>query len=255
MRNRIRLVSLAALAALFTVGGCAPDNEAFRELREGQREIRAKLADVGEKVGAIQTKLDKVEKLAAARPAAKGAPGQPDPNKVYDIPTGDSPFKGPADAAVVITEFSDFQCPFCGKLPPLLDDVRAKFPKDVKVVYKEFPLSFHKNAMNASRAGLAAKRQGKFWEMHDKMFENMRALELDNLKKYAGEIGLDMTQFEKDLADPKIQKQIDDDMAIAKKVGVRGTPTVFVNGKRYAGQRSVDGFTTAVEAELKKKKG
>ena len=88
--------------------------------------------------------------------------------------------------------------------------------------------------------------------MHDKMFANMRALGVNNLKKYAEEIGLDVEKFEKDIADPAIQKQIDDDMKLARQSGVRGTPTLFINGKRFTGQRSVDGLKDAVKAILKK---
>ena len=133
-----------------------------------------------------------------------------------------------------------------------MDEVLKQYPKGVKHVYKQFPLfQIHPNAMNAAKASLAAKKQGKFWEMHDALFKNQRKLQAENLKKYAEEVGLDVAQFEKDMASPEIKKQIDQEMALARSVGVRGTPTIFVGGKRL-GQRSVDGFKALIDPLLKK---
>jgi protein-disulfide isomerase len=126
------------------------------------------------------------------------------------------------------------------------------YPSEVKFVYKEFPLPMHSNAMNASRAALAAQRQGKFWEMHDMLFAHQRALDLDELKGYARQIGLDMARFDKDMGSPDVQKQIQDDMTLAAQVGVRGTPTLFVNGKRVV-NRSVEGVKEMVDEALKQK--
>jgi len=110
----------------------------------------------------------------------------------------------------------------------------------------------HANAMNAARAALAASKQGKYWPMYETLFANQRALDTESLKKYAQQVGLDVPQFEKDMASPEIQKQIDDDMSLAKTAQINGTPTLFVNGKRL-NDRSVDGFKKMIDEALKAK--
>ncbi len=133
-----------------------------------------------------------------------------------------------------------------------MDEVLKAYPKDLKFVYKQFPLtSIHQNALNASRASLAAHKQGKFWEMHDKLFANQQALQMDKLKEYAQQIGLDMAKFEADMASPDIQKQIDEETKVAQAAQVTGTPTLFVNGKRVS-DRSVEGLKALVDEALKK---
>ena len=135
----------------------------------------------------------------------------------------------------------------------MVDQVLKAYPKEVKFVYKEFPLtSIHQNALNASRAAVAAQKQGKFWEMHDKLFANQRALSLDNLKQYAQEIGLDVAKFEKDITSPEVQKQIEDDTKLAQEAEVRGTPTLFLNGKRVM-NRSFEGLKQTIDEALKEK--
>jgi protein-disulfide isomerase len=135
----------------------------------------------------------------------------------------------------------------------LVDQVLKAYPKEVKFVYKEFPLtSIHRNALNAARAAVAAQKQGKFWEMHDKIFANQRALSPDNLKQYAQAIGLDVPKFEKDVTSPDVQKEIDDDIRLAQEVQVRGTPTLFLNGKRVM-NRSFEGMKEMIDLALTKK--
>jgi protein-disulfide isomerase len=133
-----------------------------------------------------------------------------------------------------------------------VDEVLKAYPKDVKHVFKQFPLAqIHPYALNASKASVAAQKQGKFWEMHDILFKNSRKLQPEDIKKYAQEIGLDMAKFEKDMESPEVAKQIDEDMALARTVGVRGTPTIFVGGKRLM-NRSMDGYKAMIDAALKK---
>lgn len=230
-------VSILGLGFLAVLAACGPNADDMRELRDGQRQILAKLADLEKKVE------------QAPRPAAAVAP---DPNKVYSLPVGSSPSKGPANAPVTIVEFADFQCPFCAKVPGLIDEVLKAYPNDAKFVYKQFPLPMHNNAMNASRAALAANKQGKYWPMYEKLFANQRTLDMESLKKYAQEVGLDVPQFEKDMTSPEIQKQIDEDMSLARTAQVNGTPTLFVNGKRL-NDRSVDGFKKMIDEALKVK--
>ncbi len=132
-----------------------------------------------------------------------------------------------------------------------MDQVLKAYPKDVKFIYKEFPLtSIHQNAMNAAKAAVAAQKQGKFWEMHDKLFANQRALGMDNLKQYAQEIGLDTTKFEQDMTSPDVQNLIQEDMKAAQQAQVNGTPSLFLNGKRVM-NRSFEGLKQMVDDALK----
>jgi protein-disulfide isomerase len=238
-----RIGLIGGFVALLGVLGCGATPQDMDEIKKGQQDILAKLAALD----------DDVEELKN-RPAA-AAPARPpadDPDKVYQLPVGGSPLKGPKDAKVTIVKFSDYQCPFCASSDPLVNQVLEAFPKDVNYTYKQFPLtSIHPNAMPAAKAALAAGKQGKYWEMHKKLFDNYRALAPEDLKKYAGEIGLDVPKWETDMNSKEVQDQIDSDMQLARTAGVRGTPTIFVNGKKLQ-ERSFEGFKAAVEVELKK---
>lgn len=128
-----------------------------------------------------------------------------------------------------------------------------KYPKDVKLVVKHFPLPMHGYARKAATAALAAGKQGKFWEIHEKLFANYRDLSDAKVEVIAREIGLNMEQFNKDLKDPTIASLIDRDINDAREANVQGTPTIFVNGK-LLNQRSLQGFQQAIEAKLKGKK-
>jgi protein-disulfide isomerase len=131
----------------------------------------------------------------------------------------------------------------------------AAYPKDLRFVYKQFPLeAIHQNAMNAAKASVAAGNQGKFWEMHDELFKISRNLSMDEIRKKAQEIGLDMKKFDADMASPETEKVVRADLAEGQTVDVRGTPTMFINGKRVM-NRSLEGMKAMVDEELKKKKG
>jgi len=237
-----RIALIGGVVALLGLVGCGATPEDIEEIKKGQQDILAKLAS-----------LDGDVKELKSRPAAgpAQAPAE-DPNKVYQLPIGGSPLKGPKDAKVTIVKFSDYQCPFCARADPLVNQVLDAFPEQVNYTYKQFPLtSIHPNAMPASKAALAAGKQGKYWEMHKKLFDNYRALGPEDLKKYAQEVGLDVAKWEADMNSPEIQEQINQDMQLARTAGVRGTPTIFVNGKKLQ-ERSFEGFKAAVESELKK---
>jgi protein-disulfide isomerase len=134
----------------------------------------------------------------------------------------------------------------------LVDEVLADYPSGVQHVFKQFPLTqIHPHAMHAAKASIAAQKQGKFWEFHEVLFENYRALQPEKVQEYAKAAGLDMQRFERDLAAPETQKQVDEDMRLARATGVRGTPTLFVGGKRLM-NRSKDGFKAMIDPELKK---
>ena len=132
-----------------------------------------------------------------------------------------------------------------------MDQLLKEYPKDVRFVYKQMPLTqIHREAMPAAKASIAAGNQGKFWEMHDKLFENYRQMSTENYEKWAKEIGLDVEKFKKDMASEETEKKIQADMTLAQKVGVRGTPSFFINGKRVM-NRSPEAMKAMIEAELK----
>jgi protein-disulfide isomerase len=171
---------------------------------------------------------------------------------VVDIDITGAPFKGKADAPVVITLFTDFECPYCSKVEPLFKQLLENNPDTIKIAFKNMPLQFHKMADPAHRAALAAREQGKFWEYHDILF-GAEKLTNELFDATAAELGLDITKFKADMASPKIRMMINKDLADAKKAGVTGTPTIFVNGRKLQ-QRSLPGFQQLIDEELAKKK-
>ena len=134
-------------------------------------------------------------------------------------------------APVTIVEFSDFQCPYCGAAHPELSRLLREFEGQVKLVFKYFPLSGHERAMPAARAAEAAARQGKFWEMHDLLFEHQRQLEDADLERYATTLGLDIERFKADLNSSEVQERIDTDRKEGEALNIQGTPTMYVNGR------------------------
>jgi len=172
----------------------------------------------------------------------------------YRVEVGDSPSRGPQDAKVTIIEFSDFQCPFSKRVQPTIKKILEKYPQDVRHVYKQHPLAFHKDAPLASEASLAAEEQGKFWEMHDVIFENQKQLKEENLLKYAGDLGLDIEQFKADLKDHKFKLQVDREAQQAVKIGATGTPAFFVNGRFLSGAKPLESFVKVIDEELSGKK-
>jgi protein-disulfide isomerase len=192
---------------------------------------------------------DKLDQAPAA--AAPQRPGEPDANTVYKALVEDAPVKGPRSAKVTIVEWSDFQCPFCGRVEPTVTKVLEEYPKDVRVAFKQLPLPFHNNAHTAAEAALAAKAQGKFWEMHAKMFANQQALDRPSLEKYAQEIGLNVDKFKADLDSGKWKKKVDDELAEGNKIGARGTPSFFINGKSFVGAQPFEAFKAKIDEELK----
>ena len=202
---------------------------------------------------------DGLTKAAEAKPKPAAArPGQPDPKAVYKVPLkGNEPQKGADDALVTIVEISDFECPFCGRVEPTIKQVQDKYGKDVRVVWMNNPLPFHKNAKPAANAALEAHAQKGnkgFWAMHEKMFANQKALTTDNLEKWAKEIGLNMGKFKKALADDKYGKTIQEQQTLASSLGARGTPAFFINGRNLRGAQPLTAFTSLIDEELAKAK-
>ncbi len=170
-----------------------------------------------------------------------------DSNTEYDISITKAPFRGAENAPVTIVEFSDFQCPYCASLAKILNQVDERNSATVKHVFKNFPLSFHSFARLAAKAAIAAGEQGKFWDMRQKLFDNFRAINKENISKYATELGLDMEKFEKALNESMNDALIDEDIQDGILADVGGTPSIFINGKRYLGKRTVEDFEAAIK--------
>jgi protein-disulfide isomerase len=144
-----------------------------------------------------------------------------------------SPSRGPETAPVTVVEFADFECPFCQRIAPELDALWEKRQTAVRFVYKFMPLSMHPHGESAARAAIAAQAQGKFWEMHDKLFANGEHLDDVDILKYATAIGLDLDRFRADLQSPATKARLDADRKLGDALKVKGTPTIFINGREY----------------------
>lgn len=172
-----------------------------------------------------------------------------DAPKVSVDSTG-APTKGPAEAPITMVTFSDFQCPYCVRVNPTLKALETKYAGKLRIAFKDFPLGIHKEARKAAEAGQCASEQGKFWEMHDKMFANQQKLQTDSLKSLAKEIGLDGSAFASCLDSGRTAARVAADVAQGTRHGVTGTPTFFINGRFLSGAQSIEKFSEIIDEEL-----
>ncbi|MBU0635862.1 thioredoxin domain-containing protein [Candidatus Micrarchaeota archaeon] len=185
---------------------------------------------------------------AAVQPTPSAVPSGP-----VDLSGISGHWKGSPDAPVSIVEFSEFECPYCSRF---YNDAHKQIIKQyvdtgkARIAFAHFPLSFHSNARPAANAAECAGEQGKFFEMHDKMFENQSALSDASYAQWAEELGLDTTQFSECYSSTKYDNVVSSDFQIGQSVGVSGTPTVFVNGQKIVGAQPFSAFETAIEAAL-----
>ena len=208
------------------------------------------LAAVLGEIGEMNAKIAAAP--SGAQPAARPSrPNRPDPSRKYEVDIGSSPAKGPDSAPVKIVEWSDFQCPFCRRAGPTLAQIEEEYGDKVQIVFKHMPLSMHTKARPAHAAAEAAGMQGKFWEMHDKIFADQRNLSPAAYEKYAADLGLDVEKFKKDSASAEVEKRINADYAQATKLGVTGTPAFFVNGRFLSGAQPFASFKVLIDEELK----
>ncbi len=166
------------------------------------------------------------------------------------VDPGDGPARGPKGAPVTIVEFSDFQCPYCVRAAPTVERIREVYGDRVRFVYRDMPLPMHPLAAKAAEAGACAADQGKFWEMHDRLFAASGKLEVAELKGYAGELGLDQTVFDSCLDSGQKEPLWKAGKAVAEGYGISGTPAFFVNGRLISGARPFEVFAEIIDDEL-----
>jgi protein-disulfide isomerase len=185
----------------------------------------------------------------------------PEVRVLFDAPrntievTADDPSIGSVSAPVTLVEFSDFQCPFCQRVAPTLKQVKEKYGDKVRVVWKDFPLTqIHPQAFKAGEAAHCAADQGKFWEYHDRLFANQQALQPNDLKKHATDLGLDATVFATCLDTSKYGERVRDGVAEGSRLGVNSTPTIYINGRVLSGAQPFEAFVSVIDEELSKSK-
>ena len=171
------------------------------------------------------------------------------------LATADDPAKGKDDAKITLIEFSDFQCPFCKESYTVIKQLLARYPDDIKLIYRDFPVdSIHSFARKAAEAGECANEQGKFWEYHDKIFENQEALNNEDgqiFYKIAKDVGLDEKLFTTCFGFGKYKQEVEEDYQAGVSAGLRGTPTWFFNGQKVEGSLSLETFEKIIQELLK----
>lgn len=213
-----------------------------RAQAKGQRSaLESAVVDLSKRLTTLETK-------AVERPR----PSQPDPAAVYRVTLGDSHAKGPPDALVTIVMWTDYQCPYCARVQNTLRELESEYGREVRFVHKHNPLGFHPRAMPAALAVEAAARQGKFWEMHDMLFEHQKELDDKDLRRFAKKLGLKVKRFDEDREDPKLRKRVTEEQSQGMTLGARGTPAFFVNGRFLSGAQPFESFKALIDEELGK---
>ncbi len=232
--------------------GNRPKEQVAGQIREYLK--RQRQAEVGEAyLATLRGKYEIKDFLAAEHTAAEAAQAE---EARRALARADGPSAGPAGAPVTIVEFSDFQCPFCSRLVPTIEQVKKNFADKVRVVFMQFPIpQLHRDASKAAEASLCAHDQGKFWEMHDAMFADQRNLAVPALKEKAAQLGLDAQVFGQCLDSGKHQPKVAADVAAGKSLGVTGTPMTFINGRPVSGAAPYEQLVAIINDELARASG
>lgn len=225
--NRIKFVKFAKAELCPCEGNDAVSLHQCLQKTEGRCKVAMQVAEMGAMMyEAGFSETDVADKVSEYVDATKK-------NHVFKL--DGRPFKGDENAPVVLVEFADFQCPHCREASLILSDIVEDHGKDVKVVYKHFPLSGHSFAPVASQAAVAAHRQGKFWPMHDLLFKHQKNLDPERLMEFAQRIGLNIQKFKEDLNDPAVVQFVTEDRKEGEDAKLTGTPSLYLNGKLYTG--------------------
>jgi protein-disulfide isomerase/uncharacterized membrane protein len=205
-------------------------------------EVRKQLVS-HERQHATQTHL----KSLYLRPEYKINIPKPTPINIKNNPRG-GPQKGAKNAKVKIIEFSDFQCPFCQRAHRYLNEMVKKYPDDISVVFRNFPLNMHSNARTAAQAGFCAQKQNKFWQLADQMFSNQKLLAPVNVETYALSVGINMSKFKKCVSSSAAKKAVQKDVDEGDNIGINSTPTIFVNGELFQGLPSEEELIDLIQS-------
>ena len=271
MENKNNLIVILLVVLIALVSGVGLLIGITNAVRVAVSPLYTKLAEIDRTEKSIENKLNSQSngnlksQLAniqrqLAQINANGGNGQrpsappqqeEDMNKVYTIDPGVSSILGKKDAAVTIVEFSDFQCPFCARFYPVIKDVLAAYPNQVRVIIKNFPLPFHPNARPAAKLAMAANEQGKFQGMMELLLANGGDVSDAKIKEYSQSLGLDYNKLMADYKnkDAQWEKQIQDDMQLGSNVDVRGTPTFYLNGRK-TNSRDLGSFKAQIDPIL-----
>jgi protein-disulfide isomerase len=188
-----------------------------------------------------------VNELRAAGPAVTVSLEPPR----YDVTITDhDPSRGPKDAPITIVEFSEYQCPFCARVTPTLRALEQKYAGKIRIVYKDFPLQNHAQAPKAAEAAHCAGDQGKYWELHDRLFANQQQLQVPQLKQHAAAIGLDRATFDQCLDSGRHAAIVQEDVDYGGTMGVASTPTLYINGRLVTGAQPAAIFESIIDEEL-----
>jgi protein-disulfide isomerase len=156
--------------------------------------------------------------------------------------------QGPADAAVTLVQYGDYECPYCGAAYPIIKEVQDRMGERLRFVFRNFPITTsHPHAQRAAEAAESADAQGKFWQMHDLLYENQRRLRDQDLRAYAERLGLDVEQFDKEMADHVHAERVHEDFLSGVRSGVNGTPTFYINGMRHDDSYDAETLLDALE--------
>jgi len=229
-------------------------NEKFildRLTDQNSTDIPGSLSAIQVQLAQIQNKMNNIGNGQVQQQPQPQQPPAEDMNKVYDIPVGVSTVMGKVNAPTTITEFSDFQCPFCARFYPVAKEVLAAYPDQVRLIVKLFPLPFHPNSRPAAKLALAANEQGKFQGMMEALLANGGDVSDAKVKEYAQSLGLNYNKLMADYKnkDAQWEKQIQDDMQLGSAVDVRGTPTFYLNGKK-TNSRDINSFKAEIDSIL-----
>ena len=157
--------------------------------------------------------------------------------------------RGEDDAPLTLLEYGDYECPYCGRAAPIVEELRSRFGDELRFVFRHLPLiDIHPQAEPAAEAAEAAHAQGSFWQMHARLFDGQKALELDDLKHYAAELGLDAERVGREVVEQAHVRRIAEDLQSAGRSGVQGTPAFFVNGRLHRGSYDAETLAAALEA-------
>ncbi len=244
-----QVLSAAGIVGAAALAGCLILSQSINRVTQQLDRTAGQIEAVSTAIGSAKEVLANLN-TAPAAVARRG----PDPNRRYTVNTKGSPSIGPETAAVTMIEFSDFQCPYCARVGPTLKQIQEEYGDDVRIVFKHLPLSIHAKAPAAHAAAEAAALQGKFWEMHDKIFAGQREMSPEKYVEYAIEIGLDVAQFERDAASPEVKSRVDADVKEAAQIGATGTPAFYINGLFVSGAKPFSAFKEIIDKELASKK-